>query len=196
MNILNFFKKSRKESIELLEFFYCISDVQSYLVTDYGKSKNILIVNFLNLLEWSSSWYFSQVKNYCQSLTDYVFWQSRNFYLESLRKFVAGELNASEFVDRVLYPILSNKREADDLKREFYRQVNLDLDSKSFEFSKILLALILPLEGFDEEPEESFFTEEELREGVKLALKEMEKYFKYYKQFYQKLKSKTKSKII
>jgi hypothetical protein len=77
MNILNFFKKSRKESIEFLEFFYCISDVQSYLVTDYGKSKNILIVNFLNLLEWSSSWYFSQVKNYCQSLTDYVFWQSR-----------------------------------------------------------------------------------------------------------------------
>lgn len=136
----------------MLKFFYCISDVQSYLVTDYGKSKNILIVNFLNLLELSSSWYFSQVKNYCQSLIDYVFWQSRDFYFESLRKFVAGELNASEFVNRVLYPILSNKREADDLKREFSRQVNLDLDSKSFEFSKILLALILPLEGFDEEP--------------------------------------------
>jgi hypothetical protein len=76
---------------------------------------------------------------------------ARDFYLESLRKFVAGQLNASEFVDRVLYPILSNKREADDLKREFSRQVNLDLDSKSFEFSKILLALILPLEGFDED---------------------------------------------
>jgi Fe-S-cluster formation regulator IscX/YfhJ len=46
---------------------------------------------------------------------------------------------------------------------------------------KIILNLILPLEAFDDEPEEggeNYFTEEILREGVKLALIDMEKYFK------------------
>jgi hypothetical protein len=95
-----------------------------------------------------------------------------------MRKFVSGELSGSEFVDRVLYPILSDKKEAQSLEEDFHRQVTIELDSKSFGFSKILLNLQLPVEGFDEDPEESFFTEEELREGVQLALLDMENYFK------------------
>lgn len=180
MNILKLFQKSRKESIESLEFFYCLAEVVSYLRINYGKSKNILIVNFLKLLECYSSWQLSQVDDYAQSLTDYIFWQSWEFYLESLRKFIAGELSDSEFIDRVLYPILSNKKEAQDLEEDFRQQVTIELDPKSFQFSKILLNLQLLLEAFDDEPEEDdsdYFTEEELREGIKLALRDMEKYF-------------------
>lgn len=178
MNILKVFEKSRKESIELLEFFYCLAEVVNYLQSKYGKSNNILIVNFIKFLEWCCSCLSSQVEDYAQSLTDYIFWQSREFYLESMRKFVSGELSGSEFVDRVLYPILSDKKKAQSLEEDFHRQVTIELDSKSFGFSKILLNLQLPVEGFDEDPEESFFTEEELREGVQLALLDMENYFK------------------
>ena len=178
MNILKSFRKSRKESIESLEFFYCLAEVVNDLKIKYGKSNNILIVNFMKLLEWCRSCLFSQIQDYGQSLTDYVFWQSREFYLESMQKFVAGELNGSEFVDRVLYSILSDRKEAQSLEEDFHRQVTIDLDSKSFRFSEILVNLQLPLEAFDNEPEENIFTEEQLREGVKLALMDMEKYFK------------------
>jgi Fe-S-cluster formation regulator IscX/YfhJ len=181
MNILKIFQKSKKESIEWLEFFYCLAEVENYLKVKYGKSNNILIINFIKLLEWCSSFLASQVNDYAKSLTDYVFWKSRQFYLESMRKFVAGKSNASEFVDQVLYSILSNKREGQSLEEDFQSQLTLELDSKSFKFSKIILNLILPLEAFDDEPEEgdeNYFTEEILREGVKLALIDMEKYFK------------------
>lgn len=179
MNILK--KKDRNQSIEWLEFFYCLAEVVNYLRVKYGKSNNILILNFRKLLEWCCSCLASQVDDYAQSLTDYVFWKSRHFYLESMQKFVAGKLNGSEFVDQVLYSILSDKKEAQSLEEDFQSQLTLELDSKSFQFSKIILNLQLPVEGFDNEPEEddeNYFTEEKLREGVKLTLIDMEKYFK------------------
>jgi len=152
----------------------------NYLRSNYGTSKNILIVNFLKLLEWCCSLQLSQVEDYAQSLTDYIFWQSREFYLQSLRKFVAGELPGFEFVDQVLYSILSDKKEAQSLEKDFHRQVTIELDSKSFKFSKILLNLQLTLEAFDDELEENspgYFTEEEIRKWVELALRDMEEYF-------------------
>ena len=98
MNILKFFEKSKKESIESLGFFYCLAEVVNYLQSKYGKSNNILIVNFIKLLEWCRSCLLSQVEDYEQSLTDYIFWQSREFYLESMRKFVAVCLNAGAYI--------------------------------------------------------------------------------------------------
>jgi hypothetical protein len=103
MNILNFFQKSRQKSIEWLEFFYCLAEVVNYLKVKYGKSNNILILKFIKLLEWCCSCLASQVKDYTQFLTDYVFSKSRQFYLESMGKCVAGKLNGSKFVDQVLY---------------------------------------------------------------------------------------------
>ena len=54
-----------------------------------------------------------------------------------MRKFVAGELNGSEFVTQVFYTILYDQREALDLGDNFRSQLTLDLDPKSFQFSKI-----------------------------------------------------------
>jgi hypothetical protein len=181
MNILNFFGESKKKSIEWLEFFYCLVEVRNYLKFEYGNNNNnILIRNFIKLLDWGSSFLASQIKDYAESLTDYVFWESRQFYLESMREFVAGKSDCSEFIDQVLQPMLSDRREGQDLEKDFQSQLTLEVDSKSFQFSKLISNLILPLEAFDPEPEEgeeNYFTEEILREGVKRTLIEMEKYF-------------------
>lgn len=47
-------------------------------------------------------------------------------------------------------------------------QFTRELYSKSFQFSKIILNLLLPVEACDNEPEEddeNYFTEDKLREG-------------------------------
>jgi len=49
MNI--FLKKSRKQSIESLEFFYFLQELFLSLVGEYGKSTNPLIIYFLKVLE-------------------------------------------------------------------------------------------------------------------------------------------------
>lgn len=85
------------------------------------------------------------------------------------------------YIQFYLIKNLSDKKEAQSLEEDFQSQLTLELDSKSFQFSKIILNLQLPIEAFDDEPEEddeNYFTEEKLREGVKLALIDMEKYFK------------------
>lgn len=178
MTISKFSENNRKEFIRSLEFFQCLTEVLNYLRNNYGQSKNTLILSLLQILGWCRDSQWNQIKDYGHLLTDYVFWQSREFYFEKLRNFVAGELDGSEFVAQVLYAILSDKNQALDLEEAFYQKRNIDLDPKSFQFSEIILNLLLPLEGFDADPNESFFTEEELRKGVKLALKEIEKYFK------------------
>lgn len=94
-----------------------------------------------------------------------------------MRKFVAYELSTIDFVAEVLYPSLSNTNEARDLKEDFRRQANIELDPKSFGFSKIISGLIPFLEGFDEDPEESFLTEKEFREIIQNSLIKLEKYF-------------------
>ena len=134
MNIFKFFQKSKKESIESLEFFYCLAEVVNYLQSKYGKSNNILILNFIKFLEWCRSCFSSQVEDYAQSLTDYIFWQSREFYRESLRKFVASELSGSEFVDRVLYSILSDKKEAQSLEEDSNSIVKIFFQTLCFFF--------------------------------------------------------------
>ena len=94
-----------------------------------------------------------------------------------MRKFVEYELSTMDFLTEVLYPSLSNTNEARDLKEDFRRQKNIELDPKSFGFSKIILGLVFLLEGFDEDLEESFFTEEEFREIIQNSLMKAERYF-------------------
>ena len=55
------------------------------------------------------------------------------------------------------------------MEEDFQRQETIKLDSKSFQFSKIILALQLPMEAFDDESQEeqeeeisNYFTEQRL----------------------------------
>ena len=87
-------------------------------------------------------------------------------------------INYYDFVIQLLYPILSDKREAKDLEASFYQQSEIEIDPKSSGFSKPLWDLQLLLEGFNEtNPDDSFVTEKELKDAAELVLVEVNKYF-------------------
>ena len=114
MAIFKLFKRSRKQSIESLQFFYFLSEVNDYFVVKYQKSNNWWILNFLKVFDWLYLWQLDQISDYVQCLRDYSFWRERQYYRENLEKFVAGELSGVQIVDRVLYQILSNEKEAEN----------------------------------------------------------------------------------
>ena len=97
-------------------------------------------------------------------------------YCQRIQKFVSNELSIPDFIGEVLYLSLSNKRDASDLIEDFQCQASIELDPKSFGFSKIISDLTPVLEGFDEDQEESFFTEKEFREIMENAAIKLEKY--------------------
>ena len=74
-----------------------------------------------------------------------------------MRKFVAYKRNIAGFIVKVLYISLSYINEARELKKDFRRHINIELDPRSFKFSTIISGRTPILEGFDEDPEESFF---------------------------------------
>jgi hypothetical protein len=176
MNVSKIFPKSRQQLIESLGFSSFLYDIYISLEIKYSKRKNPSINFFLKVVNWWREWEFEQVKEYKQLLSDYPFWESRQYYCQRIEKFFSDELSILDFIAEVLYPSLSNKREAFDLIEDFQRQASIDLDPKSFGFSKIISGLIPVLESFDEDPEESFFTKEEFREIIKNVSIKLEKY--------------------
>jgi hypothetical protein len=175
MNISKIFPKSRQQLIESLEFSSFLYDISISLAIEYRKTNNRSIKFFLKV-NWWRDWEFDQVREYNQLLFDYPYWESRQYYCQRIQKFVSNELSIADFIAEVLYPSLSNKREAFDLLEDFRRQASIELDPKSFGFSKIISDLTPVLEGFDEDQEESFFTEKEFREIIENAAIKLEKY--------------------
>jgi hypothetical protein len=62
------------------------------------------------------------------------------------------------------------------LIEDYRRQASIEFDPKSFGFSTIISDLTPVLEGYDEDPEESFFTEQEFREIIENTATKLEKY--------------------
>ena len=176
MNFPNIFQKSRQQLIESLEFAYFLYDITISFGIDYRKTKNQSIKFFLKVVSWWRDWEFKQIKEYTQLLTDYPYWKSREYYSQKIQKFVSGELSISDFIPQILYPSLSNKKEASNLKEDFQRQFSINLDPKSFGFSEIISGLTPVLAGFDEDPQESFFTEKEFREIIEAAALKLKEY--------------------
>ena len=104
--------------------------------------------------------------------------RDNTYYCQWIQKFLSNQLTIADFISEVLYPSLSNNliKKAFDLIEDFQRQASIDLDPKSFGFSKIISDLTTVLGGFDENLEESFFTEEEFREIIENAAIKLEKY--------------------
>ena len=177
MNVFTVFRKNRKDLIQALKFSYFLSETCKDLKNKYSKTKNPLIQNFLKFLNWFNSWHWDRVNDYIQLLTDYPFWTSREYYREQIRKVLEYELSALDFVAETIYPIRSHTREGLDLKENFRLQATIELAPKSLGFSISLLGLTAILEGFDEDPEESFFTEDELRAVIQKVGIKLEKYF-------------------
>lgn len=175
------------QSIQSLEFYYFLDELFHSLRSKYGKNNNPLIVGFLKVLEGlyvseSHKSYF-----YLQALTDQVFWKSSNFYRETMRKFVGGELNALEFAQEFSDRLLKEREEANNLHEDFKKQATIELTPNIFEFSKIILDFELLLEVYQNEVEdletgelsenELSFTPDSILGGVKEALEKINKYF-------------------
>ena len=171
------FHKSREDLIQSLQFFYFLSEIRMKFESKYSRTKNPLIESFLKLLKWFWSWQQHQVKDYAQLLRDYPFWISRDYYREKFRKFIADELSALDFTAEIIYGIRSDTRKARDLREDFRLQATIKLDPKSLGFSKSLLGLTPILEGFDEDPDQSFLTEEEFGNVIQNVWVKLEKYF-------------------
>jgi hypothetical protein len=176
MNIFKIFSKSRQQLIESLEFSFFLYDISISLAIEYRNTNNRSIKFFLKVISWWRDWKFDEVSEYNQLLSDYPYWESRQYYCQRIQKFVSNELSIPDFIAEVLYPSLSNKREVSDLLEDFRRQASIELDPKSFGFSKIISDLIPVLEGFDEDQEESVFTEKEFREIIENVAIKLEKY--------------------
>ena len=177
-----FFQDNRKQSIESLQFFFFLGDSYfSLLKKDDNDTENSLIQEFVEAVGKNYYWQYYKIRNYINILWDYVFWESSEIYLESMQKFVSHELSGSDFVIRVFYQILEDKKKSDLLTKDFERQATLELNPKIFQFSEIIKDLDLILEAFNEEEsdvEDSVsLTEDQLRKIVKDLLPKVEKYF-------------------
>jgi hypothetical protein len=166
---------SRHQSIELLQYYFFVHETY-FLLLEKNTSENILIKEFLESLDNHRYWQLRKVEDYLVTLRDYVFWQSREIYLESMEKFVARKLNGSEFVNAVYFTLLSDKSESRVLEKDFEKQKTLELNPEIFQFSKVISKFEVVLSIFDEEPEPGDITEDELREIVKEHLPKVRKY--------------------
>lgn len=170
--------KNRQKLIQLTEFSWFLADASIYLRTKYRSCENLLIRNFLKILDEFQSGQYAQIKDYNQLLKDYPFWKERHYYRERIKKFIEYELNITDFISDILYLNLSLSQEGFDLMKDFKSQANIELDPRSFGFSSILSSLTRVLEGIDlENPNESFFTEKEFRKIIEQSSIKLEKYF-------------------
>ncbi len=180
MNISKIFPKNRQqliESLELSRFLYDITiPFEIQCSKKYRTRKNRSIKFFFKVVSWWQNWEFDQIREQKQLLYDYPYWKSRQYYCQRIQKFISNELSIADFISQVLDPSLSNKSAGADLIEDFQRQASIELDPKSLGFSKVISGLIPVLEGFDEDPEESFFTEKEFREIIENVAIEIQKY--------------------
>ena len=90
-------------------------------------------------------------------------------------------------VDHFYFKLLNDIDEANLLKKDFKKQERLELNPKSYQFSKIISDFYFALEAFDDEPEpgdssflskrSAVISENQLRQIVKDVLPRVEKYF-------------------
>jgi hypothetical protein len=132
-----FFQEDRKKSIESLEFFFFLGDLYLSLLQK-NDTENSFIQEFLGVIASNYSWQYYKIKNYTISLKDHVFWESSDFYLKSMQKFVSHELTGAEFVSEFFFKILNDRKEYSILQKDFKRQAKLELNPKSYQFSEII----------------------------------------------------------
>ena len=183
-----FFKKNRSQFIESLEFFYFLQKLVVSLRGTYGKSTNPLILSFLKVLEEFYSWESRKNYPYIRALTDQVFWRrSGNFYRQAMLKLIDGEFNALEFAEEFSDRLLADRKQANDLLKDFEEQAKIELNPNIYEFSKIILNFELMLEVYQNEAEnfetgelseqDLSFTPDSILKGVQHELKKINQYF-------------------
>ena len=175
MNIRNAFEDNRSQSIESLQFFSFLTEIYFSLL-EKNDSENNHINEFIDVLGKNYYWQSFKNRNYMTSLKDYVFWQSKDIYLEKMKKFVSHKCSASDFACTVYFLIRDNQKDFEGLVEDFEKQATLELNPKTFQFSKIISDFEFILDGFAfDQPTD--LTDDELRQIVKDNLPKVQKYF-------------------
>lgn len=105
-----------------------------------------------------------------------------------MQKFVIGEWNALEFAEEFSDRLFAEREESNILLKDFQKQADIELNSKSLQFSKIILEFEIPLEVYQNEMEQLevgeklsendfSFTENSLKEAVRHELEDVNRYF-------------------
>lgn len=175
MNIKKIFEDNRSRSIESLQFFSFVTELYFSLLKK-NDGENNQIQEFIDVIGKNYYWQFFINKDYIMSLKDYVFWQSREIYLENMKKFVSHKCSASDFAHTMYVLIQNDLEECECLLEDFEKQATLELNRKTFQFSKIISDFEFILDGFTLERTIDL-TDDELREIVKDVLPKVEKYF-------------------
>ena len=175
MSIKNILEDNQSQSIESLQFFLFITEIYFSLL-EKNDSENKQIQEFIDVIGKNYYWQSFKNKNYITSLKDYVFWQSKEIYLDNMKKFVSHKCNASDFACTVYFLIRNDLKDSQCLVEDFQKQATLELNPKTFQFSKIISDFEFVLEGFALH-RTTDLTEDELRQIVKDTLPKVEKYF-------------------
>lgn len=178
MNIKNIFTNDRDQSIESLQFFFFLNEVYfSLLKLKHENNENNQIQEFIDIIGKNYYYQSYKIKNYIISLNDYIFWQSRQAYIENMQKFIDEDCSTLDFAYRVYFLIKNNKKESESLVKDFKKQLTLELNPRIFQFSKIIGDLELVLEGFIPESTTDL-TEDELKIIIKNVLIKIQNDFK------------------
>ena len=176
ININKLFPENRKDLIQSLELCDFLYEVSIKFGLNYRETNNESIRIFFKLISLWRDWEFKNIKEYRQLLYDHYYWKSRQYYYEKIEEFVSNKITIIDFINQVLYPILSDKDEANELLNDFQHQEKITLDPNSLGFSKIIISLIPVLEGYEDNIEETIFTEQEFREIIKKAFIQLKQY--------------------
>ena len=166
MSIKNILEDNQSQSIESLQFFSFITEIYFSLL-EKNDSENKQIQEFIDVIGKNYYWQSFKNKNYITSLKDYVFWQSKEIYLDNMKKFVSHKCNASDFACTVYFLIRNDLKDSECLIEDFEKQATLEINPKTFEFVLESFALHRTTD----------LTEDELRQIVKDTLPKVEKYF-------------------
>lgn len=90
-------KKSREEEIQSLQFFNFLQEIYYSVILKEKNNQNPLIQKFIQTFQYYLEWESNNVSGYIQLLCDYPYWESRNFYCETMEEFLANKLTADDF---------------------------------------------------------------------------------------------------
>lgn len=155
---------SKSQAIELLKYYFFLSDSYYLILSKTEKTllENVRIKEFVESLRIQKDQQLNKIEFYLISLNDYIYWQSKDIYLESMENFVTEKCKSCEFVDSIYYQLIEDRRKARLLQKNFEMQEKLELNLEISKFSLVMKNIEEVLETFQIESEPPYLNENQL----------------------------------
>ena len=171
-------RNSLKEFLEIIEELEKLSRKKEELLM---KAK-MLLQRQKTILEINDSNYDIFI-TYQVTLHDYIMWQSRKEYFESITNFLNNRIDGKTFCNQIQNLRCKNTIEAANREANLKHKTDLHLTSESINFSKIPYDLNSLIDLFDPKLKDSESSDYGLSEnGLRSAIKTtiLPKFLKYY----------------